>query len=252
MSENETGITDPECVEVPARFRETTSCRLSSPGDCREQSSSLFRQHLCRRLHLTGHDCSGCLGEMVSPNCLQHGLGTDAHFRIVFNPELNANLRELFLGNKTLSDTTKEEVKEVREETKGVKKDQPMTGSKTSGFKSSFKPLSAVSEPPPIKAVELLKAEGPAKPVKPGKTMKPVNGKASRPRAEDFADDDMELDEKSGKEDLDGEAMKEDVDGEAMDEDLDGEAMKDDLDGEVMDDDLDGEAIPDDLDGDPM
>ena len=71
-----------------------------------------------------------------------------------------------------------------------------MTGFKTSGFKSSFKPLSAAPD-----------------------TGVSIGGTSVK---EDLDGDPMDG---ANEEHMDGEPMDEDVDGEVMDEDLDGEAM---------------------------
>ena len=93
------------------------------------------------------------------------------------------------------SRAVKSEVRQDTSESKAVS-DEAEPKFKSSGFKSSFKPIAATS------------------------TSDDVDGE---PMVE-------------GNEDLDGEAVDEDVDGEAMDEDVDGEAMimDEDVDGGVI------------------
>ncbi|ORX39062.1 hypothetical protein BD324DRAFT_618400 [Kockovaella imperatae] len=134
---------------------------------------------------------------------------------IVFTGEVSESLRELFLGDRTLNGAGKTDEAEHQEQQEKKAKDDSegsRGGFKTSGFKSSFKPLSAVAAP----AESTLEDGGNA-------------------TAEQLDGEDMELDgEPMEEEDVDGEAMDEDLDGEAM-EDLDGEAMgEDDVDGEPM------------------
>jgi U2-associated protein SR140 len=125
-----------------------------------------------------------------------------ADVRIVYTQDVNDQLRELFSGvSHKQKPASPVQEKEER---------APTAGFKTSGFKSSFKPL--------------VKDE---------------------PKGEDL---DGEVIEDLDGEDLDGEDLDgEDLDGEAIDlpdgepvVDLDGEEM--DLDGEEMD--LDGEEMP--------
>jgi U2-associated protein SR140 len=82
-----------------------------------------------------------------------------------------------------------------------AKREEEPSKFKTSGFKSSFKPMGATSTAPP----------------------------APSPANDHVDGEPIQVDN----EDLDGEVI-DDVDGEAMDEDLDGEAIDEDVDGEAM------------------
>jgi len=87
--------------------------------------------------------------------------------------------------------------------------DQPLSGFKSSGFKSSFKPIATAATP-------------------------------IAPTIDEDVDGDA-MDDVDGEpiEDLDGEAMDDDVDGEVMGN-VDGEEMEMEME---MDDDVDGEAM---------
>ncbi|KAK8843431.1 hypothetical protein IAR55_007088 [Kwoniella newhampshirensis] len=119
---------------------------------------------------------------------------------IVFNTETAEYLRGLLDGTKALeaaadlqaqADTEQESSREM---TKSETPTEETAKFKTSGFKSSFKPISAAA--PPVATVPVV-ADLDGEPIQ--------------------------------EEDLDGEAMDEDLDGEAMDEDED-----EDLDGQAM------------------
>lgn len=115
-------------------------------------------------------------------------------------------MRDYFTGTRTPGQDAERARQKAQEEKQAVEKteevDKPMVGFKSSGFKSSFKPIAAVPSAAPIAAEEDVD----------GEAMGDLDGEAL---------------------DVDGEAMDEDLDGEVID-DVDGEAMDDDLDGEAM------------------
>lgn len=125
--------------------------------------------------------------------------------RIVFTQDVGEHLRGLLDGSLKLE--TEEEkaaekaAAEAAVELDKAKREEEPSKFKTSGFKSSFKPMGAASTAPP----------------------------APPPANDDVDGEPIQVDN----EDLDGEAI-DDVDGEAMDEDLDGEAIDEDVDGEAM------------------
>jgi len=114
--------------------------------------------------------------------------------RIVFTQDVNDSLRELFSGTKTLETNGSKEVKTDKVvKIERVDAEEPKPEFKASGFKSSFKPITALS-------------------------------------ADDDLDGDAMdegLDGEAMGENLDGEAMDKDLDGMEMevDENLDGEAI---------------------------
>lgn len=122
----------------------------------------------------------------------------------MFTQEVQDSLRDFFGGVRVPGQDGAAEKGERRNTTDATMEsdEKPLAGFKSSGFKSSFKPISAVPLATASAAEDLD-----------GEAMEDVDGEA--------------LD------DVDGDAMEEDVDGEAID-DADGEAMDEDLDGEEM------------------
>ncbi|ORY26262.1 hypothetical protein BCR39DRAFT_541703 [Naematelia encephala] len=140
---------------------------------------------------------------------------------IVFTSDVSDRMRNLFNGSQTLEPTPTplEEGPSAPIEQPAIKA-KPEKGFKTSGFKSSFKPLAAVSAP--AAPAEYVDGEPLA--------------------ATEAADVDGEpLASGEGAEDVDGEDMDMDLDGEPA-EDLDGEVLGD-MDGEPIEEDVDGEAL---------
>jgi U2-associated protein SR140 len=129
--------------------------------------------------------------------------------RIVFTQDVLDRLRNLFMGTAQLQTKPEDKAQKGLEKVKAPAKSQT-SGFKTSGFKSSFKPLSAAA------MTEDLDGE-------------PIGADIDGEAMEDVDGEEMgDKPESPVVEDLDGEAMDEDVDGEAMDlddDDLDGEAM---------------------------
>lgn len=149
--------------------------------------------------------------------------------RIVFTQDVTERLRSLLRGSATLGENaqTRTEPTPVTDTGKASQA-EAMSGFKTTGFKSSFKP----AEPD----------------LKPAPTAEPDDA--------DLDGHPMELDaDMNGQvlDDVDGEVI-DDVDGEAMD-DLDGEALED-TDGERLQPhsvyDVDGASMGDDMDGEPL
>ena len=124
--------------------------------------------------------------------------------RIVFTSEVQDSLRDYFSGKRKPGEEgvrAEERKMEYERENRKESAEKDMSGFKTSGFKSSFKPITTASN-----------------------TMRPVESDVD---GEPINVDGEPLDDVDGvpMSDVDGEAMAIDVDGESMDEDLDGEAM---------------------------
>jgi U2-associated protein SR140 len=123
--------------------------------------------------------------------------------RIVFTQDVGEHLRGLLDGSLKLETEEEKAAKEAAAETAvrldKAKREEEPSRFKTSGFKSSFKPMGAASTAPTAPANDEVDGEP------------------------------IQVDN----ENLDGEAI-DDVDGEAMDEDFDGEAIDEDVDGEAM------------------
>ena len=119
---------------------------------------------------------------MVSSYKISSGLTTG---RIVITQDVNDSLRKLFNGAKTLGQNGIQETKADKPERTHDKDEQDglKSRAKLSGFKSSFRPIAAVS------------ADGAE-----------LDGEPM----------DEDLDGEAIDEDIDGEAMDEDLDGEAM------------------------------------
>jgi U2-associated protein SR140 len=126
--------------------------------------------------------------------------------RIVFTQDVGEHLRGLLDGSLKLETEEEKAAKEAAAETAvrldKAKREEEPSRFKTSGFKSSFKPMGAASTAPPAPPA---------------------------PADDDVDGEPIQVDN----ENLDGEAI-DDVDGEAMDEDFDGEAIDEDVDGEAM------------------
>ncbi|RSH95364.1 hypothetical protein EHS25_000451 [Saitozyma podzolica] len=124
---------------------------------------------------------------------------------IVFTQDVGEHLRGLLDGSLKLETEEEKAAKKAAAESAvqldEAKREEEPSKFKTSGFKSSFKPMGATSTAPP----------------------------APSPANDHVDGEPIQVDN----EDLDGEVI-DDVDGEAMDEDLDGEAIDEDVDGEAM------------------
>lgn len=128
--------------------------------------------------------------------------------RIVYTQDVAGVFRARLEGKQTQleQEETAREAQEAEEKTARTEVDQ-MSGFKSSGFKSSFKPAAAVVEPVAVA----------------GDIEGDIDGEEIDVEADGEMMDDVDVDG-APMDDVDGEEM-EDVDGQALDDDLDGEAL---------------------------